>query len=88
MEFSFFYSLAIRLAGEERELFALLCVPTVCVLFLFLMGPWVGEQPMIVAFPGQRSLLFWWKGDPRFESFRHYIPTSLRQTNLHIGMTS
>ena len=58
-----------RQTDRQRELLALLGVVAVCVLCLFLMGPWIGEQPMIVAFPGQRSLLFLVERRPRVRIF-------------------
>ena len=47
-----------HLAGEERELGALVCseFPVASVLWIFLVAPWVGLSYVVVAFPGHTHL--------------------------------
>ena len=47
-----------HLAGEERELGALVCseFPVASVLWIFLVVPWVGLSYVVVAFPGHTHL--------------------------------
>ena len=47
-----------HLAGEERELGALVCseFPVASVVWIFLVVPWVGLSYVVVAFPGHTHL--------------------------------
>ena len=35
------------------------CVVAVCILWLFLTMPWVGQSSIIVPFPGHKRFFFW-----------------------------
>ena len=56
-----FSSLAIIFMGQKRELVALLCLYSCCVVIIVLLSltvPWVDLQFVIVVFPDQTRLFF------------------------------
>ena len=52
------FQVLVHLAGEERELGALVCseFPVASVLWIFLVVPWVDLSYVVVAFPGHTHL--------------------------------
>ena len=72
-----------HLAGEERELGALVCseFPVASVLWIFLVVPWVGLSYVVVAFPGHTHLPV---GFPVASQAKYFYELAIRFYDEHV----